>query len=227
MKVKSIPTVPTLTAVFLLSFCLTAVAQPYTLEISRDPEEGGAYHVEPDQESYAADTMITVTAVAFPGYQFVGWDGNISASAAQLIFPITANTSLTAMFEAAAEVVTEYQVLVVSDPQEAGYVTLDPGRTGYSPGEEITLTATPEDGYVFANWSGDVPDEADLDDPELQLTVNDDLEITANFDAAADLASPSDGSTGTTASPRSGLCGTLGMVFWPMTLLGLAAIRRR
>jgi len=227
MNVKSIPAALVTVATCLFLFCPTAAAQPYTLEISRDPEDGGAYHVEPDQETYAADTMITVTAIAFPGYQFVGWEGNITASADQLVFPIAANTSLTAMFEAAAEVTAEFHIVVVSEPQETGYVTLEPGQTTYSTDDEVTLTAIPLDGYVFASWSGDVPDDADLEQAELQLIVDDDLEITANFEAAAGVSTSSNGDVNNTTSQGSGICGALGLLFWPATILGLAAIRRR
>ncbi len=47
----------------------------------------------------------------------------------------------------------------------------------YEQGEEITITATPEDGYIFQNWTGD---ENSSDNP-LTIIMNDDIDIIANF----------------------------------------------
>jgi hypothetical protein len=45
---------------------------------------------------------------------------------------------------------------------------------------EITLTATADNGYVFGYWTGDVPEELELDNP-LTLTVEADGVLTAVF----------------------------------------------
>jgi hypothetical protein len=45
---------------------------------------------------------------------------------------------------------------------------------------EITLTATADNGYAFGYWTGDVPEELELDNP-LTLTVEADGAITAVF----------------------------------------------
>ncbi len=231
MNVKSMPMVLVAIATFMLALGSTAAAQPYTLEICRDPAEGGAYHVDPEQESYMEGAVITVAAVPFPGFRFVGWEGDYVVADSELAFPITADTTLTAVFEAAAEVTTEFEVLVTSEPQEAGWVTREPADVTYGPGDVITLTAIAADGYVFAGWTGDAPESAALAQPELQLTVNGDLEITANFEAAAGVL-PDDGGdldepVPATRAQGSSICGMLGMFFWPMTILCLAAIRRR
>ena len=49
----------------------------------------------------------------------------------------------------------------------------------YEQGEEITITATPEDGYIFQNWSGD---ENSSDNP-LIITMNDDVDIIISTEA--------------------------------------------
>ena len=49
----------------------------------------------------------------------------------------------------------------------------------YSP-TEVTLTATPEDGYVFYNWSGDITDLLSTNNP-VTLSVSSNTTITANF----------------------------------------------
>lgn len=225
MNFKSIQTALVVGLFLLPALGTRAAAQPYTLEISREPPDGGAYHVEPDEETYASGTLVTVYAVPFDGFTFVGWEGGISASESQLTFEMTADTSLTAMFEAMAEVSTEYYLEVVSEPQDAGWVARDLAKSAYDPDDEVTLTAIPADGFVFAGWSGDVPEEADLSQAELHLLMNGDLDIIAGFEAAQEVNN--DGTTVTPAANRSVACGALGMLFWPMTILGLAAVRRR
>ena len=221
MSHKSIPVVLTLTTLLIAAIATPVHAQPYTLEVSRDPVDGGAYHVEPDQESYDADTILTITAVAFPGFKFVGWEGDIAIEDAELSFPITADTSLTAVFEAATEVDTEFELTVVADPQETGFVSLDPAALAYEPGEQVTITAISASGYVFAGWTGDLPEDADADAAELVVVMNDDLELTASFAVAAEVETQAEGAGNATG------CGVLGMVFWPLSVLGLVAIRRR
>ena len=223
MNVKSIPVVLVSVALFVFPLCAIAAAQPYTLGISREPADGGAYHVEPDQDTYAAGTRVMVSAAPFPGFEFVGWEGDISTTGSELTFAMTADTALTAVFRVTADATAEFEVLVVSDPQNAGWVALDPARVAYTPGDEVTLTAVPANGYVFAAWSGDLPDETNLNQLQLEVTVNDDLDITAHFEAAATI-DPGEVAGGTQGSAG---CGALGMLFWPMTFLGLAAVCRR
>ena len=227
MNVKGILAALIIVAITLPPFGATAAAQSYTLEVSRDPSDGGAYHVEPDQETYEPGTVVTVYALPFPGFEFVGWEGDIAASESELTFAMTADTSLTAVFEVASEVVTEFQLFVVSEPQSAGWVTTEPAKVAYSPDDEVVLTAIPAEGHVFAEWSGDVPDETDLTQPQLQLVVDDNMEITANFEVAATVAGDEPTDTTSGSNQLGAACGALGVLFWPMMMLGLTAIRRR
>ncbi len=64
----------------------------------------------------------------------------------------------------------------------SGLVTRDPEVPFYEPGETIVLTAEPDPGSEFADWSGDVPAGQEMDNP-LTLTMDSDKEVTANFDA--------------------------------------------
>ena len=60
----------------------------------------------------------------------------------------------------------------------------------YSP-TEVTLTATPEDGYVFSNWSGDITDLLSTNNPVI-LSVSSNTTITANFVASGSVDTGSD-----------------------------------
>jgi len=52
--------------------------------------------------------------------------------------------------------------------------------TQYADGTELALTATPDEGYMFARWNGDVPPETETDNP-LDLTMDDDRDLTVVF----------------------------------------------
>ena len=83
---------------------------------------------------------------------------------------------------ACTTVVIEYHLSISST--EGGDVT-EPGegRFAYCPqqGEKVNLVATPDPGYRFVNWAGDVDTIADVDDATTTITVNDDYSIRANF----------------------------------------------
>jgi uncharacterized repeat protein (TIGR02543 family) len=78
--------------------------------------------------------------------------------------------------------VTEYHLTISST--EGGNVT-DPGegRFSYCPqqGETVNLVATPDPGYRFVKWTGDVNTIADVNGASTTITVNDDYSIRANF----------------------------------------------
>jgi hypothetical protein len=66
---------------------------------------------------------------------------------------------------------------------EGGSVTVPAeGTTTYDEGEVVNLEATPDAGYRFVNWIGDVDDIADVEDATTTITMNDSYSITANFE---------------------------------------------
>ena len=79
------------------------------------------------------------------------------------------------------QVPADYSVTVIVLPENAGTVT---GGGTYSPGETVTLEATPNEGYTFSSWADD---EGDVSfDPEYTFTMPaGDVSLTANFDLQA------------------------------------------
>lgn len=66
-----------------------------------------------------------------------------------------------------------------------GHVTT-PGEglfTGYNPGAVVNLVATPDAGYGFVNWTGDVGTIANVNAATTTITMNGDYSITANFES--------------------------------------------
>jgi unsaturated rhamnogalacturonyl hydrolase len=71
-----------------------------------------------------------------------------------------------------------YDLSIVVDPAEGG--TTDPGAGVYrkSQGNVVDITATPNVGYVFDHWTGDV---ADHDSTSTTVTMDGDKTVTAHF----------------------------------------------
>jgi uncharacterized repeat protein (TIGR02543 family) len=69
-------------------------------------------------------------------------------------------------------------VAVVGD----GSYTVDPMPIGnsYNPGTVVSVTAIPDSGYMFVNWTGDI---TSTENP-LSVTLTESVSITANFDFA-------------------------------------------
>ena len=78
--------------------------------------------------------------------------------------------------------VTEY-VLTISSTEGGSVTTPGEGRYPYcaEQGEKVNLVATPDAGYRFVNWTGDVDTIANVNAATTTITVNSDYSITANF----------------------------------------------
>ncbi|NLN31531.1 MAG: hypothetical protein GX158_09920, partial [Bacteroidales bacterium] len=74
----------------------------------------------------------------------------------------------------------QVNLAVTTDPSGAGTVDKTPEKVTYNQGETVQLTANPEFGYMFSNWSGDV---ASSNNP-LDLLMDDHKTVTAHFDPA-------------------------------------------
>jgi preprotein translocase subunit YajC len=75
---------------------------------------------------------------------------------------------------------SEYDLTISST---AGGNVTEPveGTHTYDKGTEVTLVATPDSGYRFVEWTGDVDTIADVEDATTTIAVNDGYSITANF----------------------------------------------
>ena len=84
-------------------------------------------------------------------------------------------------FLPAVESVRTIDVLLRADvvSGEGGRVAMEPLRSDFRLGEELTLTATAEDGFGFLAWAGDIVDDRN----PLVITVKENIRIEAEFAA--------------------------------------------
>ncbi len=115
--------------------------------------------------TYFAGRTATLTATANAHYQFVRWsDGNTSTTRT---ITVNANATYTAEF-------TPIMFTITTTANNAAYGTVT-GAGTYQEGTELTLTATPNEGYAFTGWS-----DGNTDNPRT-ITVTKDATYTANF----------------------------------------------
>ncbi len=142
----------------------------YTITASANPAEGGTMT---GAGEYTHGQMVTLRATANAGYAFVNWteNGSVVSNTASYMFEATADRSLVANFDAVT-----YTINASANPADGGTIS---GTGNYAYGQNITLTAIANDGYIFANWTenGFVVSS----DAEYSFTVTSDRTLIANF----------------------------------------------
>jgi uncharacterized repeat protein (TIGR02543 family) len=94
---------------------------------------------------------VSLQATPNSGYTFTGWSGDLTGTANPATIVMNSNKSVTANFAAASG--TTYSLTVSATN---GTVTKTPNQTSYASGTSVSLQATPNSGYTFTGWSGDL-----------------------------------------------------------------------
>lgn len=90
----------------------------------------------------------TITATSATGYQFDSWSGDFTSTANPAQVFIDNDKTITANF-----VLQSVGLGILPTPSIGGTVS---GQGSYTYGDTATLTATPNAGYTFSGWSGDL-----------------------------------------------------------------------
>ena len=137
------------------------ISRQYTLSVSAG--DGGS--VSTAGGTFASGTQVSLTATPNVGYSFSSWSNGSTAN--PLTVTLNSNTTITANFQV---IVNSYTLTVTAG--EGGTVG---GGGEYEEGTEVTITATPADGYEFTGWS----------DGEISIsrviTISSDTTISASF----------------------------------------------
>jgi hypothetical protein len=118
----------------------TQITMQYTL--TANAGDGGSVS---GGGTFASGTQVSLTATPTSGYSFSGWSNGSTAN--PLTVTLNSNTSITANFQV---IVNSYTLTVSAG--EGGSVSSEGGE--YQEGTEVTITATPEEGYGFIGWNG-------------------------------------------------------------------------
>lgn len=148
----------------------------FVLTIAIDGEgsvdiEGTGYVAASQEVRIYEDRAYDIEAVASGGWEFSHWDGDV----ADIEEPVTTITidedkSLAVYFTQ-----SEYNLNIYVDGE--GSVDIDPDEVVYYYNDEVTLTATPEEGWMFDGWSGDLIGSLS----PANILMDSDKDITATF----------------------------------------------
>ena len=135
------------------------------------PDEQGSVEIDPDKETYHHGESVALRAEAAEGWVFDRWSGDIDSEDEEVEFEIEDDMHISPQF------IREEHVIVLDYDEERGSVQISPDSEYHYAGEEVYLVAEAEEGYEFERWSGDIESE----ETELNITVDDDLELKAEF----------------------------------------------
>jgi len=122
-------------------------ALQFALILSSNPSVGGT---TTGAGAYTAGTSVTATATPNAGYSFVNWTegATIVSTSASFTFPLNATRILVANFA-----INTFTLTITANPALGGTVSKTPDQTSYNSGSLITVTAVPNAGYTFVNWT--------------------------------------------------------------------------
>ena len=159
-------------------FITAEFVKQYDLTISST--EGGSV-TEPGEEVFTYDEgmVVDLIAEAEEGYRFVEWTGDVGTIAD--VYAAATNIIMNGDYSITAEFVKQYD-LTISSTEGGSVTTPGEGVFTYDEGTIVDLVATPEEGYWFVEWTGDVGTVADVHAATTTITMNGDYSITANFE---------------------------------------------
>ena len=149
----------------------------YTVAINAAASGGGtaAWANYPTVGPFYGD-VITAVATPDPNYVFDGWVnalGEIVSMDSSYDYTVTGNDTLTAQFHT-----SQNNIGAVANPTTMGTVT---GGGTYNYKTQANLTAIPNIGFEFVNWTNNLDDTV-VTTPDLMVDVANDVTYTANFD---------------------------------------------
>ena len=164
---------------------------------SAAPPEGGT---TTGGGTYTLQSDVTVTATPSAGYQFVSWTefGKVVSTTASYTFKVVPGRTLVANFQAPTNAAVD--ITTAPSPPEGGTTT---GGGSFAIGTSVTVTATPNAGYQFVNFTENGVEVSTAS--SYTFTVTSGRTLVANFQLTAGAlvittsASPVEGGTTTGA----------------------------
>jgi hypothetical protein len=142
----------------------------YTLSITT---ANGTVTKSPNKTTYASGESVTLTATPNVGYIFSSWTADVAGTTNPVTITMNGNKTVTTNFTQ----LNSEAPCTLSITTENGTVTKSPNKTTYTPGETVTLTATPNTGFGFDNWTGDITGATN----PVTITLQGKKSVTANF----------------------------------------------
>jgi hypothetical protein len=152
---------------------ITAIFVQGTFVITVNQATGGTITLSPSKPAYALGDVVTVTATSATGYSFSSWGGDVSGTTNPTTITVAKNSTVSASFALIAG--GSYTITISGTV--GGTIILSPNKTNYNSGDSVSITATPNTGYTFSSWGGDISGSTN---PQT-FTVTKNMTISATF----------------------------------------------
>jgi hypothetical protein len=128
------------------NFAAVAVGK-VALNLTANPIAGGTVG---GQGQFNIGSTVVASATPNAGFTFVNWTDNgvVVSTSSSYQFVLSVNKTLVANFSAIPA--SQFAVVLNSSPVAGGATT---GAGSYTAGTSVTVTATPNPGYTFVNWT--------------------------------------------------------------------------
>jgi uncharacterized repeat protein (TIGR02543 family) len=119
----------------------------FAVNLSSSPVAGGTTS---GAGSFSSGSSVTVTALPNPLYSFVNWTdaGIIVSTSSSYTFSLNTNRTLVANYNLIPA--SQFAVILSSNPPSFGTTE---GSGSFNAASSVTVTATPNTGYNFVNWT--------------------------------------------------------------------------
>jgi uncharacterized repeat protein (TIGR02543 family) len=122
--------------------------------------------------SYEHGTSVTLTASVSTGNVFTGWSGEGCSGTGTCVVSMTQARNVTANFD------IDYCTLISNNlPSAGGSIS---GAGSYQCGTAVTLTASPNTGYNFNNWTNSGGTQLSTNNPYM-FTLSSSMTVNANY----------------------------------------------
>ncbi len=148
--------------------------EPYMYDLKIAVEGQGFTEPEEGTHTYDEGEKVTIEAIPDDGWYFEEWMGDEQSSDREITVTMDEDMTLTANFEE----VKEDDVVLTIEVEGEGSTDPEAGDHIYEEGEEVTIEATPDDGYEFEEWTGDFESE----EKEISILMDENKEVTAHFE---------------------------------------------
>lgn len=138
-----------------------------TVTLTVDQKPGGV--INPGTSQYTKGTYVTVTAKANEGHEFTGWDGDLFGTENPTQIYMDGDKQIEGTFA-----LKTYLVAAKSDPGGAGTIT---GNGSYYHGDTASVEITPDPGFIFNGWTGEI----NSSDNPVEFEVTQDVNLIANL----------------------------------------------
>jgi uncharacterized repeat protein (TIGR02543 family) len=140
---------------------------PITINI----QGSGTVTKSPNQATYHLSDIVALTANPASEWTFVGWSQDLSGTSTPASLTIDENPQVTATFTQ-----TPLTLTVNVNPPTGGSVSRNIPEP-YNLGNTVTLTASPNPGFTFTGWSGQLSGSSN----PAQIIITGNMVVTANF----------------------------------------------